>query len=89
MPPVGRDAVLHLLQDNPVVIDVARAPVQASRDISVDVVLGIFAVAGAFLLAAAVGSALVAGVIILLKRWREKSAPSADASEPTHTRLGI
>jgi hypothetical protein len=38
-----------------------------------------------FLLAAALGSALVAGGIVLYKRWRGASA----GSEPTHTQLRI
>jgi hypothetical protein len=45
-----------------------------------------FSMAGVFLLAAAGGSLLVAGGIIVSKRWRR---PSASAGEPTHTRLRI
>ncbi len=72
-------------QQNPIVVDVIEQPTPAD-DISISVVLGIFAIAGLFLLAAAVGSALVAGGILLYKRWRDRSAAE---SEPTHTRLRI
>lgn len=80
--------MLHFLQQNPVVIDVSQAPGRAARDISIDVVIGIFAMAGTFLAAAAVGSVLVAGAIILLKRWRDNT-PVGEESGPSHIRLGI
>jgi hypothetical protein len=71
------------LQQNPIVVEVAKQP-PPSRDISIDVVLGIFALAGVFLVAAALGSALVAGGMVLYKRWRPEPE-----GETTHTRLGI
>jgi hypothetical protein len=71
------------LQQNPIVVEVAKQP-PPTRDASIDAVLSIFALAGVFLLAAAVGSALVAGGIVLYKKWRGE--PEADA---THTRLRI
>ncbi|HEV8397848.1 MAG TPA: hypothetical protein VGQ37_26395 [Vicinamibacterales bacterium] len=71
------------LQQNPIVVEVAKQP-PPTRDASVDAVLSIFALAGVFLLAAAVGSVLVAGGIVLYKRW--KGTPESDAS---HTRLRI
>lgn len=76
---------LAAAQQNPIVVDVIEQP-RPAEDISISVVLGIFAIAGLFLLAAAVGSAIVAGSILLYKRWRDRSAPAA---EPTHTRLRI
>ena len=39
------------LQQNPIVVEVAKQP-PPTRDVSIDVVLGIFALAGVFLLAA-------------------------------------
>ena len=72
------------LQQNPIVVEVAKQP-PPSRDVSIDAVLSIFALAGVFLLAAAIGSALVAGGIVLYKRW--KGAPTG--SEPSHTQLRI
>jgi hypothetical protein len=71
------------LQQNPIVVEVAKQP-PATRDASIDAVLSIFALAGVFLLAAAIGSALVAGSIVLYKRW--KGTPEGEAS---HTRLRI
>jgi hypothetical protein len=74
--------MLWLVQ-NPIVVEVAKQP-PPSRDVSIDAVLGIFALAGMFLLAAAVGSVLVAGGIVLYKRWR------GDAEgDTTHTQLRI
>jgi hypothetical protein len=74
---------LFALQQTPIVVEVAKQP-PPTRDASIDAVLSIFALAGVFLLAAAVGSALVAGSIVLYKRW--KGTPE---SEATHTRLRI
>jgi len=71
------------LQQNPIVVEVAKQP-PPSRDISIDVVLGIFALAGVFLAAAALGSALVAGGMVLYKRWRGEPE-----GETSHTRLRI
>jgi hypothetical protein len=56
----------------PIIVDVAKAP-EPARDITVDVVLGIFAFTGVMLLAAAVGSALVGGAIILYRRYRDST----------------
>jgi hypothetical protein len=78
-------SLLALLQQKPIVVDLAKQP-PPSRDISIDVVLGIFMMAGLFLLAAAVGSLIVAGVILLYKRWRDTNAPD---SSSTHTTLRI
>jgi len=71
------------LQQNPIVVEVAKQP-PPSRDVSIDAVLSIFALAGVFLLAAAVGSVVVAGGMVLYKRWR--GTPESDAS---HTQLRI
>jgi hypothetical protein len=46
-----------------------------------------FAMAGVLLLIAAIGSALVAGSMILYKRWRDQSAPPQ--STHSHTTLRI
>ena len=71
------------VQQNPIVVEVAKQP-PPTRDASIDAVLSIFALAGVFLLAAVVGSVLVAGGIVLYKRW--KGTPESDAS---HTQLRI
>ena len=78
--------MLTWLQQNPIVVDLGTQPPPA-RDISIDTVLGIFALAGAFLAAAAVGSALVAGGMLLYKRRRDAANP--EAMGPTHTQLGL
>ena len=73
------------LQQAPIVVDVIQQP-QPTRDISIDVILGMFAMAGVLLAAAAIGSAIVAAGIILYKRWRDASSPH---SGHTHTTLRI
>lgn len=58
----------------PIVVEVYEPPAFAP-DISADVVLGMFALAGVMLLFAAVGSLVVAAVVIGIRRARESSAP--------------
>ena len=72
------------LQAPPIVVDVVKQP-PATPDLSVTSVLTIFALAGAAVLVAAISSLIVAAVIVVVKRWRERSAPTG----PTHTRLEI
>jgi hypothetical protein len=79
--------MLLFLQQNPIVVDVSAQPA-AARDISLDVIVGMFAMAGVFLLVAALGSGLVAGGMVLYKRWRDASAPPTQ-SPHTHTSLRI
>jgi len=74
------------LAQEPIVVDLAtQSP--PTRDISIEVVLAMFAVAGIFLLVALIGCAMVAGGMILYKRRKDAAAPQG--SEPTHIRLGI
>ena len=54
-------------------------------DISLDFVVGMFAMAGVFLLVALVGSLIVAGVILFMKRRQQRLAPD----DPGHTTLRI
>ena len=76
-----------LLLQKRIVVDLAKRSPE-SHDISIDVVLGMFAMAGIFLLVALVGSSIVAGGMILYKRWRDSSGPSQ--TEPhTHIKLQI
>ena len=83
--PLSSTAYQLVLQQNPIVVDLAKqAP--PTRDISIDVVLGIFMMTGLFLLAAALGSLLVAGGMVLYKRWRDRGIST---TEPSHTRLRI
>jgi hypothetical protein len=76
-----------LLQQQPIVVELAKQP-EPTRDISIEVILSMFAVAGIFLLVAAVGSAIVAGATIVYKRWRDGSAPPSDTTH-SHIRLKI
>ena len=79
--------MLALLAQNPIVVDLTREQ-PTSHDISIDVVLGMFAMAGILLLVALIGCVIVAGGMILYKRWRDSSAPPPN--EPhTHIRLHI
>ena len=80
---MGSVDVAMLLWLQPIVVEVQKQP-PPTRDASIDAVLSIFALAGVFLLAAAVGSAIVAGGIVLYKRW--KGTPEGDT---THTQLRI
>ena len=81
------DPMHFLLQQKPIVVDLARRSPE-SHDISIDVVLGMFAMAGIFLVIALIGSSIVAGGMILYKRWRDSSTPPQ--TEPhTHIRLQI
>ena len=74
-----------LLQQQPIVVDVIKQPPPA-RDISIDVVLGMFQMAGVVLLAAAVGGLIVGLIFIAIRRMRDASAPSTDSD---HVRLRI
>lgn len=80
-----RNLVIALQQQDPIVVEVVKQP-EPTRDISIDVVLGMFAMAGVLLLAAAVGSAIVAGAIVLYKRRRDATTPPV---QHTHTTLRI
>ena len=74
------------LVQNPIIVDVARQP-DPTGDISIDFVIGMFAMAGVLLAIAVVGCLIVAGAVIFIKRRR---ALSDDSDEMTsHTRLKI
>jgi hypothetical protein len=75
---------LKLLQDKPIIVDVGKPP-EPTPDISIDFVVGMFAMAGVFLLAALVGSLIVAGVILFMKRRQQRLSPD----DPGHTTLRI
>lgn len=78
--------LLLALVQNPIIVDVGRQP-DATGDISIDFVVGMFAMAGVLLLVAAIGCLLVAGVVIFIKR---RQAANDDSKEMTsHTRLKI
>ena len=74
------------LVQNPIIVDVGRRP-EPTGDISIDFVIGMFAMAGVLLAVAVVGCLIVAGVVIFIKRRR---AAMDDSGEMTsHTRLKI
>jgi hypothetical protein len=77
--------VLSLVQ-NPIIVDVGSQP-DPTGDISLDFVVGMFAMAGVLLAVAVVGCVIVAGVVIVIKRRR---SAMDDSNEMTsHTRLKI
>ena len=76
--------LLLLLQDKPIIVDVGKQPTP-TRDLTFDFLIGMFQMAGLFLLAALIGSVTVAAVIIVYKRRRS----SAEAGDPDHTTLRI
>jgi len=77
--------ILSLVQ-NPIIVDVGRQP-DPTGDISIDFVIGMFAMAGVLLAVAAIGCLIVAGIVIFIKR---RQASSGDSDEMTsHTRLKI
>ena len=77
--------MLSLVQ-NPIIVDVGRQP-DPTGDISIDFVIGMFAMAGVLLAVAAVGCLIVAGLVIFFKR-RRAAADDSDGMT-SHTRLNI
>jgi hypothetical protein len=77
-------SLLSLLQQKPIIVDVAKQPTP-THDITFDFLAGMFAMAGLFLLAAFIGSAIVATGIILYKRRRS----STETGQHDHTTLRI
>jgi hypothetical protein len=67
--------LLQFLQDKPIIVDVGKPP-EPTPDISLDFVVGMFAMAGVFLGLALVGSLIVAGVILFMKRRQQRLAPN-------------
>jgi hypothetical protein len=80
----GLMLLLRLLQEKPIIVDVGKPP-DPTPDISLNFVVGMFEMAGVFLLAALVGSLLVAGVILFMKRRQQRLSPD----DPGHTSLRI
>jgi hypothetical protein len=78
--------LIFSLVQNPIIVDVGRQP-DPTSDISIDFVIGMFAMAGVLLAVAVVGCLLVAAIVIFVKRRR---AAMDDSHEMTsHTRLKI
>lgn len=79
-------AVFFLFQPEPIIVDVGRPP-EATSDISIQFVLGMFAMAGIFLLAAALGGVIVAGVVIFVKRRRARRDGSEGSTDHITLRM--
>ena len=73
------------IQQEPIVVEVLKQP-EAARDISVDVAIGMFPLAGVMVLVAVVGGLVVGAIFVGIRRFRESSAPPADAN---HIRLRL
>ncbi len=73
------------IQQEPIIVEVLRQP-EAAHDISLDVVLGMFSMAGVALLFAGLGGLLVGAIFVGIRRFRESSAPPTDAN---HLRLRL
>ena len=77
--------MLSLVQ-NPIIVDVGKQP-EPTGDISLDFVVGMFAMAGVFLAVAVIGCLIVAGVVVVVKRRRSAMDDSGDMT--SHTTLKI
>jgi hypothetical protein len=73
-------------QQAPVVVEIAKQP-DPTPDVGIYRILGMFAMAGVLLAAAAIGSAIVAGGMLLYRRWKDASDPQA--GQHSHTKLRI
>ena len=73
------------IQQEPIIVEVLKQP-QAARDIGVDVVLGMFAMAGVVMLVAALGGLVAGAIFIGIRHFRDSSAPPTDTD---HVRLRI
>jgi len=73
------------IQQEPIVVEVIKQPA-AAPDISVEVVLGMFELAGVALLLAALGGIVAGAIFIGIRRFRDASTPPTDTE---HVRLRI
>ena len=74
-----------LIQQDPIIIGVVDQP-EAARDISLDVVLGMFSMAGVLLLCAALGGLVVGAIFVAIRRARDAKAQPTDSG---HVRLRL
>ena len=65
------------IQQEPIVVEVLRQP-DATRDISADVIVGMFSMAGVALVLAALGGLVVGAIYVGIRRRRTASAPPLD-----------
>lgn len=73
------------IQQEPIVVEVIKQPA-AAPDISVEVVLGMFQLAGVALLLALLGGIVAGAIFIYIRRLRDASTPPTDTE---HVRLRI
>lgn len=73
------------IQQEPIVVEVIKQPA-AAPDIGVEVVLGMFQLAGVALLLALLGGIVAGAIFIGLRRFRDASTPPTDTE---HVRLRI
>ncbi len=65
------------IQQEPIVVEVLTQP-DVARDISADVVVGMFSLAGVMLLAAALGGLVVGAIFVGIRRFRNANARPID-----------
>jgi hypothetical protein len=80
--------VFALLQEKPFVVEIIRQP-EVTRDVSVDAVLGMFALAGVAMLFAAIGGLIVGGIFVWFRRMQDASAQATDTVATSHVKLQI
>jgi hypothetical protein len=78
--------VWSFLQQNPIIVDVGK-PQDPTGDITIDFVVGMFAMAGVLLLVATAGCLIVAAAVIIYKRRHPPL--DAEGGSTSHTRLRI
>ena len=74
-----------VIQQEPILVEVVKQPA-AAPDIGVEVVLGMFELAGVALLLAALGGIVAGAIFIGIRRVRDASTPPTDTE---HVRLRI
>ena len=77
---------MFALQQNPIVVEVLKQPPVAREITMGDVVLGAMGMVGLIMLAALAMGLLVGGIVIFIKRRRDKVAGPTD---PGHAKLRI
>jgi hypothetical protein len=80
--------LFSLLQEKPFVVEIIRQP-EVTRDVSVDAVLGMFAIAGIAMLCAAVGGLIAGGIFVWIRRMQDASAQSTETVATSHVKLQI